>query len=160
MDLIAAGALAAVSIWMLVESLRLPIPGGLATAPGLLPFLTAASLLAMAGVLGANALVRRRTLAPGADRIELPDGFGKTMTLGAILLVYVLGLQFLPLERSLTVGPVRLVIGAFEAVTTVVLTAVLRIYWRQALWLCLALSLAWISLLSVVFRVVFRIQLP
>ena len=160
MDLIAAGVLAAISIWMIVESLRLAVPGGIATAPGLLPFLTSASLLVMASVLGFMALTRRRRIAPEANRIELPEGFGRTMTLGALLIAYVLGLQFLPIHQAATVGQVRLVLGAFEVATVVALTAVLRIYWRRALWRCLAVSIAWVAFLSVVFRAIFHVQLP
>ena len=160
MDLLAALIVAAISIWMVVESLRLPVPGAILTAPGLLPFLTAASLLIMAGLLGASALGRRRSVTPGARRLDLPADFGRSVGLGAILVVYVLGLQYLPVEMAFRVGPVRIAIGAFEVVTVIVVTAILRIYWKGALWACLAVALGWVAFLSVMFRIVFQTPLP
>jgi hypothetical protein len=160
MDLLAACVIAAIAMWVLVESLRLPLPGDLITAPGLLPFLTAGSLLVMSGLLAYSALQRRRTIVPGADRIELPSDFGRSMLLGALLIVYVAGLQFLPVAAAIEIGPLRLVIGNFEVVSVIVLTAVLRVFWGQALWKCLAITIVWITFLSLVFRLIFKIQLP
>jgi hypothetical protein len=162
MDLIAAGVLSAISIWLMVEALRLPTPGGVPTAPGLLPFLTAATLLAMALILAADALARRRRAAAAMapDGIELPPDFRRTMALGAILIVYVLALEFASIEVAFELLSQRFVIGAFEAVTVIVLTAILRIYWQAPLWACLAVGAGWIALLSVVFRLLFRVPLP
>ena len=160
MDLMAAGVIAVIALWMLAESLRLSVPGAITTAPGLLPFITSASLLIMAVILGANALVRRRVADAKSDRIELPADFRRTLFLGAILVVYLLGLQFLPVEAAITIASVRFVIGAFEVATLVVLTAILRFYWQAALWACFAVTFGWIALLSVMFRIVFQVPLP
>ncbi len=160
MDLLAACIVAAIAIWVLVESLRLPVPGDLITAPGLLPFLTAGSLLVMSGLLAFGALLRRRTMAPGTDRIEFPSDFARSMLLGGLLVIYVAGLQFLPVATAITIGALRLVIGSFEVVSIIVLTAVLWIFWRGPLWVCLAITFGWIAFLSLVFRLVFKIQLP
>jgi hypothetical protein len=92
MDLTAACIIAAIAVWFVVESLRLPVPSGIITAPGLLPFLTAASLLIMAGMLARAALRRRRNVEPGMDRFELPDDFRRSLLLGGILIVYVASL--------------------------------------------------------------------
>jgi hypothetical protein len=160
MDLLAAGVIAAIAIWMLVESLRLPVPGGMITAPGLLPFLTAGSLLIMGGLLATAALRRRRHAAPGADRIELPADFSRSMMLGAILTVYVAALEFLPIAAALPVGSTRLVIGSFEVASLVALATILRVFWRGAPWACVAISFGWVAFLSLVFRLIFEIQLP
>ncbi len=163
MDLISAGVLVAISGFFIVESLRLPMPGGLLTAPGLLPFLTAASLLVMALMLGANALTRRRAAAAGAaiaDGIDLPPDFRRSIGLGAVLIVYVAAMQFLPVEIVFHLAGLRFVIGAFEVASVVTLTAILRFFWQQPLWACLAVSLAWIAFLSIVFRMIFIVSLP
>jgi hypothetical protein len=160
MDLLAALVIGAISIWMVVESLRLPVPGAILTAPGLLPFLTAASLLIMAGLLAVSALGRRRTLVPGARQLELPTDFGRSVALGGILVVYVLGLQLLPVEAAFTLGRIRFVIGAFEVATVLIVTAILRIYWKGALWACLAIALGWVAFLSIAFRIIFQTPLP
>jgi hypothetical protein len=161
MDLIAAGVLAAIALWFMIEALRLPAPGGVTTAPGLLPFLTAASLMAMALILGADALARRRNgVAAAPDGIDLPPDFRRTMSLGAILAVYVFALQFAGIEVAFELISLRFVIGSFEVVTVVVLTAVLRIYWRAPLWQCLAVTFGWVAFLSIVFRMIFHVPLP
>ncbi len=160
MDLAAAALLAAIGIFVMVESLRLPMPGGLMTAPGLLPFLTAASLFVMALVLARLALVRRRMIDPSRDVFELPDDFRRSLGLGAIVVVYAAGLQFLPIHIMTTVGGLRLTVGAFEVVSIIVLTAILLLYWRRPLWACLSVAFVWIAFLNIVFRMVFGIPLP
>jgi len=163
MDLIAAAIIAAIGLWFLVESLRLPVPGGITTAPGLLPFLIATTLMLMALLLGADALTRRRNGIAGlpiADGLELPPDFRRSMGLGVILIVYVAALEFVSIEVGFTLFGLRFIIGAFEVVTVIVLTAILRIYWQAALWACLAVSLGWIAFLSIVFRFIFSQPLP
>jgi hypothetical protein len=159
MDLIAAAAVGAIAIWFTIASLLLPIPGGVLTAPGLLPFLTSASLLIMAALLAVAAL-RRWRIAPGAEPIELPAEFAKSMLLGALLVVYVAAMQYLPVGTAIRLGSLRLVIGKFEVASLIVLTTILRIYWRAPLWKCTAVTFGWIAFLSVAFRLVFEIQLP
>ncbi len=145
---------------MAVESLRLPVPGGIFTAPGLLPFLTSASLLVMALLLGSSALQRRRTMPRALDRFEIPDDFMRSLVLGGIVILYVLGLQVMPVDASFNVGPLHFVIGAFEAVSLIVITGLLRLYWRAPLWACLAVTVGWIAFLSIVFRMLFQTPLP
>lgn len=160
MDLTAACIVAAIAIWFVIESLRLPVPSGIITAPGLLPFLTAASLLIMAGMLAVAALRRRRETEPSADRFDLPADFSRSALLGGILVVYVAALQYLSVDAALTIGSIRLVIGSFEVATVIILTAILRIFWQQVLWMCLTVAFGWTVFLSLVFRLVFEQQLP
>jgi hypothetical protein len=160
MDLIAAGVTAVVAIWFVIASLMLPVPGGVVTAPGLLPFLTSGSLLIMAGLLAASALKRRRAMPAEADRFELPAEFYRSMLLGGFLVAYVLALQFLPVGTALRLGPVRWVIGNFEVASLVILTAILRIFWRAPLWKCAAVTFGWVVFLSATFRLIFEVRLP
>jgi hypothetical protein len=160
MDLIAAGVLAAISLWFMIEALRLPAPGGTTTAPGLLPFLTAASLMVMALILGADALTRRRNGVATAGAIDLPADWRRTAVLAAILAVYVLALEFAGIEVAFELFGSRIIIGSFEVTTAVVLTAILRIYWQAALWTCVAVAVGWVALLSLVFRLAFHVPLP
>ena len=160
MDMIASGIVAAIALIMAVNSLLLPVPGGIFSAPGLLPFLTSASLLIMAGVLGFNALSRRRTTPRELDHIELPSDFKRSLALGGIVILYVLGLQFVPVHTSFNIGSLHIVIGAFETVSVVVITGLLRFYWRGRLWACLTIAVFWIAFLSITFRIVFQTPLP
>lgn len=160
MDLAAAAALAAIAVWMMVESLRLPAPGGLMTAPGLLPFASAAGLLGMVAALAAMALRRRRLLGDRAGGFDLPEDFARSLGLAAIMVVYLLALQSLPPLWTGSVAGMRASIGSFEVASLVAVTAVLRIHWRRPLWVCLSVTFAWIAFLSIVFRLIFRIPLP
>jgi hypothetical protein len=161
MDLSAAIVIALIAIFMAAVSLRLPVPGGVIfTAPGLLPFLTAASLLVMALLLGASAITRRRIMPRALDRFEIPPDAMRSLTLGGIVVLYVLALQVVPFEASFNIGPLHFVIGAFEPVSVVFLTGLLRLYWRASLWVCLSIIAAWITFLSVVFRMLFQTPLP
>jgi heme A synthase len=160
MDLTAAGIIAAIGALIVIESLRLPVPGGIMTAPGLLPFLTAASLLIMALILGANAIKRRRTIDRTADCFEIPPDFIRSLSLGGIVVVYVAALQFIPIDTAIRIGPLRFAIGAFETVSMVAITGILRLYWQRPLWACLAVTFGWIAFLSIVFRMVFETPLP
>lgn len=160
MDLAAAGAIGAVALFMAIESLRLPVSGGVFTAPGLLPFLTAASLLVMSLLLGYSAMVRRRTTPRALDRFEIPEDFQRALVLGGIVILYVLGLEVVPVHVGFNVGPLRFIIGAFETVSLVVLTGLLKLYWRAPLWACFAVTVAWTAFLSIVFRMLFVTPLP
>jgi hypothetical protein len=161
MDITAAAVIAAIATFIAVQSLRLPQPGGIIfTAPGLLPFLTSASLLLMAGLLGYSALQRRRTTPRALDRFEIPTDALRSLTLGGIVALYVLALQFVPFRTGFHIGSMHFVIGAFEPVSVVFLTGLLRVYWRAPLWTCLSVIVVWIAFLSVVFRMLFQIPLP
>lgn len=161
MDITAAAVIAAIATFIAVQSLRLPQPGGIIfTAPGLLPFLTSASLLLMAGLLGYSALQRRRTTPRTLDRFEIPTDALRSLTLGGIVALYVLALQFVPFQMGFHIGSLHFVIGAFEPVSVVFLTSLLRVYWRAPLWTCLSVIVVWIAFLSVVFRMLFQIPLP
>ena len=160
MDLVAAAAIAAVAIFVVIASLELPMPARIFTAPGLLPFLTAASLLLMTLLLGYSAIVRRRTMPRALDRFEIPDDFKRTIVLGGIVILYVLGLQVVPVDASFNIGGLHFVIGAFETVSLIAITGLLKLYWRAPLWACFAVSLGWIAFLSIVFRMLFQTPLP
>jgi hypothetical protein len=160
MDLIAAGVIAVIANFVMIASLQLPVPGSVFTAPGLLPFLTAASLLVMALLLGYSAIQRRRTMPRVLDRFEIPDDFKRTLVLGGIVILYVLGLQVVPVDVSFNIGGLHFVIGAFETISLIAITGLLKLYWRAPLWACLAVTAGWIAFLSIVFRMLFQTPLP
>jgi Tripartite tricarboxylate transporter TctB family len=160
MDLIAAGVFAAIALWIGIESLRLSVPAEFFTAPGLLPFLTAGSLLIMAILLAASAIRRRRAGVAEGPAIELPADFRRSMVLGGILVVYIAALQYLPVAYAFPLGPFHMRIGNFEVATVLVLTAILFVFWRPVLWIGLAIAFGWTTFLSLVFRLIFELRLP
>jgi hypothetical protein len=84
----------------------------------------------------------------------------RSMTLGGIVVLYVLAMQFVPVRASFNLGSLHLVVGSFEAVSLVAVTSLLRLYWRAPLWACLGVTVVWIAFLSIVFRILFQTPLP
>ncbi len=84
----------------------------------------------------------------------------RSLTLGGLVILYVLALQFVPIKTSVTIGSLRFVIGAFETVSVVAITGLLRLYWRARLWACLTVAVFWIAFLSITFRMIFQTPLP
>lgn len=166
LDLIATGFLVILAIIVMVASLSLPIPGDLRTAPGLLPFLTALSLLLMALVLGATALKRRKkaagSAATPADDIGVNGDVSLTGTLrlAGIVGIYILSLQLLAFQRDFAIGDSFFSISAFEPVTIIALATIIHVYWRGSLWVTTLVSILWTIILSLVFQKAFNLPLP
>ena len=158
-DLVAAAVLALLSLWVMIESVRLDNPGSLPTAPGLLPFLTAASLCAMAAYLASMAIRRHRNRIATVLLDEKPDHL-RTLVLVGFIGAYLICIQLVNFDYTFLLGGMRLGYGAFEILTTIALTTILSVFWRQALWACLAVSIVWVTLLAGAFRYVFTIPLP
>lgn len=161
LDLIAALALIILSIVVMVASFALPAPGGVLTAPGLLPFLTAASLFLMALMLGVTALQRRAA----GESSEVYNNRQSTEDRGALLLavsiaVYIGALQFLAFQYNTVIAGVHYTISAFEPVTIVAIATIIQTVWRGPLWITTCVSIGWTMLLSIVFQKVFQIPLP
>lgn len=159
MDLMASGALIMLSVWIMIESVRLDMPGGLATAPGLLPFLTAGSLCAMAIGLAVMAEKRRREGAETAPSEEIAD-LRRTLVLVAIIGTYLVALSVASFDYTVQLGSWRLGYGAFEILTIIMLTTILLLYWRKPIAQCLTVAVVWSTLLAAAFRYVFTIPLP
>jgi len=161
LDLIATAFLLALSGLVIVASWRLPIPGGLATAPGLLPFLTAASLAIMAVLLGISAIVRHREgarLWDAGARDSSQDG--RTFILVAAVAVYIGGLHVLAFQYYFNIGTIPMVLSAFEPVTIIALASIIHLFWRGPLWITALISVGWTLTLSLVFQKMFNIPLP
>ena len=145
----------------MVASLTLPVPGTLLTAPGLLPFLTAASLLVMAVMLGLSALGRRRAgvMADPADA-RSRDVDRRTLLLAATVAIYIGALQVLAFQAFFSIAGIPLVLSAFEPVTVLALATIMHLSWRGPLWITVAISISWTLTLSLVFQKMFQIPLP
>jgi len=158
-DLLASAVLILLSIWIMFESVRLEMPGDWPTAPGLLPFFTAATLCLMALGLAWLAIKRQRAgdVVAAAQEETVP---GRALLLMALVGAYILSLQFVSFEYSATVAGFRLSYGSFEVLTIVAVTAILLIFWQPRIWPCLVVSAVWVTALAAVFRYVFVLPLP
>jgi len=161
LDLIAAAFLVALAVAVMIGSARLAMPGDILTAPGLLPFVVAAALLVMALGLGATALARRRAgiripVLEGRDIATDLKSIGLALTVAA----YIAALQFLAFRHDIVVGGVRHTLTAFEPVTIIALTVIIKASWRGPLWIALVIAVGWTLTLALVFAHVFNIPLP
>ena len=161
LDLVAGLFLLAIGVWFAAMAISLSVPGRPPTAPGLLPFLTAASLAAMALVLGFSALRQLRTAAPLGLTLAL---FGvesrRRILLAFTIIVYVAALDVLSFETYLHIADYPVPLGSFEPVTVVALTTMLRLFWTPRLAHCVLVAVVWTAMLSVMFRGVFNIPMP
>lgn len=161
LDIIAAGFLVVTAIVVMVASLRLPVPGSVFTAPGMLPFIAAASLLAMAIVLGHSALKRRREGAGASEPLFGPmEERMRMLVLTACVGVYILALQFLAFQVYFDIAGVPFVLSAFQPVTIVALAVIMHIFWRGPLWIKVAIAVGWTLALTLTFQKLFDIPLP
>lgn len=161
LDLVAGLFLLAIGIWFAAMSVALPVPGGVFSAPGLLPFLTAASLGVMAIILAFSG-VRGLRLSPRLDLVRtLFDLESQRRTLLVLtVIVYVAALDALSFEHYVTFGGLSVPVGSFEPVTIVALTAMLRLFWTPRLAHCVLVSVIWTIVLGFTFRGVFKIPMP
>jgi len=160
LDLIAAGFLVLLSIVVMVASWSLPVPGDLLTAPGLLPFLTAFSLLLMALVLAVTAVKRRNNDASDNRNSTETVATAKTLLLAAMVAIYILSLQYLAFQKDFSVGGIFFSFSAFEPVTIVALAAIIHIHWRGRFWITTLVSMLWTLVLSLIFQKAFNLPLP
>ena len=167
LDLIAAGFLVILTIIVMIASWSLPVPGDLLTAPGLLPFLTALSLLFMALILAVTALKRKSINSELSNTSGITNSLEneavptvKTMLLAAIVGFYILSLQLLAFQRDFSIGDTFFSISAFEPVTIIALAAIIHIYWGGRLWITTIVSVLWTLALSLIFQKAFNLPLP
>lgn len=161
LDLTASAFLLVLSAVVLVASIRLPVPGDLLTAPGLLPVLTAASLAGMALMLGFSALGRHRAgVVMDPDETRDPQSDRRTLMLVSAVFIQIVALQSLAFQYYFTISDVNFVLSAFEPVTIIALTAIIHASWRGPLWITVLISTLWTLGLSLVFQKLFQIPLP
>ncbi len=160
LDLIASVFLVALSIVIMAASMALPVPGDWTTAPGLLPFLVAASLLLMALGLAATAIKRRQGSSGGTLQTRDRETDRRTLQLAAAVAIYIAALQVMAFRYDVVIAGFRHTISAFEPVTIIALVAIIQLAWRGPLWITTTIAIGWTLTLSLVFQHIFVIPLP
>lgn len=165
-DLAASAVIAAFALLVMIVALRMPNPGTLFTAPGLLPFLTGLALLIMAAGLGIRSMgaggVKALLQGPG----QVVRGYfedienWRTLLLIGIIIVYVIVTQQIAFDLRFPTKFFVFNFSSYELISIITLTLVLRIFWRATLVRCLLVSACWIIALASVFRYGFHILLP
>jgi len=165
-NLIAAIIIGAVAVLAMALAVQLEVPGRLVAAPGLLPFIVGLTLLCMAVALGVLA-VRD---GGATDILGGFSGLGewlrdeerqRTLLLLAIIVVYIVLVDFVPFEWRLPLGVFEFRFSGYELFSILSLTLILRIFWgRPVVPHCLAVSVGVVMALASVFRYGFRLLLP
>lgn len=165
-DLGAAVVIGALAIAAMVLSVRLEVPTSIYTAPGLFPFLTGLSLLAMAIGLGAGALRRggaqnffAATIAAARTYLARQDS-QRTLLLMAVMTAYVLICGAVSFDLRLPTSFFVFQFSSWEAVSIPILVGVLRFFWRGPWWKCALYGALMVFALAAIFRYAFHILLP
>ena len=165
-DLASAVVIGAFALTVMVMSLRLDVPGDLYTAPGMLPFLISATLLIMAVALGAKAVSRGGAAdaiagsARAARRYVTDDEGRRTIMLVGIVILYVLLVAFITFELRIPAFLFDLELTSYEVISVVMISWILRIFWRASVMRCFVVSLITIEALASIFRYGFGIIMP
>lgn len=168
-DLASALVIGLLAVVTMIASLRLDMPGSIYTAPGILPFITAGGLLAMALILGARAVRSGATLDRGgliggpvrsAARCWSRAEDRRTLMLATIVTLYVLLVAFIRFDIRIPTPLFEIQITSYEVISIIVVTWILRLFWRARLSSALLVTLTTVEALASIFRYGFGILMP
>jgi hypothetical protein len=161
-DLIAAVIIGAVAIVAMILALGLPVQDSFLSAPGLLPFLVGASLLAMSVFLAVRA-VRQGAVADEENKPAFALSSSETIAVPFLIgtiAIYIVALDLITFDLNLPTPFFVFQFSSYELLSIIMLLVLLKVFWRAAFWKCLAVSAVWVTVLAAVFRYGFQILLP
>ncbi|NNC63976.1 MAG: hypothetical protein HKN84_04250 [Gammaproteobacteria bacterium] len=163
-DLTSAILVAVFAVAVIAGSLQLEVPDTRFTAPGLLPFITGLALLGMSIVLAVRA-VRAGALthigAKFSDVVRVYFGSGeerRAWLLGSLVLGYVVLVAHLSVELPLPF--VAYALSAYELISILVITLILKLFWQATVLRCFLVSLFVVEALALAFRFGFNMIMP
>lgn len=165
-DLVSAIVIAVFAAAIMVLSVGLERPDRLYTAPGLLPFAVALALLIMAGALGWRAVrdgAARGFFAGVAASVRdrgVSEEDWRAALLAGLVLAYVLLVAVVSFELRFATQTFEFVFSGYELVSILVITTVLRAFWRAELLRCFLVAVINVELLAWSFRYGFNILMP
>lgn len=169
-DLGAALVIAIFAALTVVFSIRLDVPGSISTAPGLFPVIIGSTLFFMAAVLGWRAIRAGATLGAFGglmrrweNAIRALGSTGesaRTALLMALVTAYVLLVGLINFEFSLPLGFFTARISSYEVISVIMVTWILRLFWRAHPARCLIVALVSVEILASIFRYGFGIPMP
>jgi len=162
----AAVVIAVIAILAMFLALQLDSPDTVFTAPGLLPFVTGASLLVMAIYLGYLAI--RDGGAEnyaGRMRTAIAVYFGDTenrrgLLLMAIIVIYITLVGLIDFDLRLPTAIFTFQLSSYEVISVPAIALILWIFWRGPVWKCVVISLVTVEVLAWIFRYAFYILMP
>ena len=165
-DLGSALVIALIAVAVAIMSVRLDVPGSAFTAPGLLPLVTSLSLFLMAVVLGVKAVRAGGSAgfvgaAISATQRYLGDAEGRrALLLIGIVVAYVVVVGQISFNWRIPTPFFVFQISSYEVVSFVVVTTVMKLFWRAPLWRCVLISFLTVEILAAIFRYGFGIIMP
>lgn len=161
-DLIASLVMGTVSVIAMIVALGMPVQDTVFSAPGLLPFIVGASLLAMSIGLGVRAIRNgaiQNVEAKPAFELSSNETIAVPFLIGVIA-IYVVALDLFTFDLDLPTEFFLFRFSSYELISTITLLVLLKVFWRAALWKCLLISAVWVAFLASIFRYGFQILLP
>ena len=168
-DLASAVIIAVVAVLVMVFSLRLDVPGSFYTAPGLLPFITGFTLLLMALTLGVRAIRAGAKIKPTGllgGSAMMTRGFWsdeqnrRRPILTVLVITYVLLVAFINFDLRVPTPLFEFQISSYEVISVIMVTWLLRMFWKASLLRCFVTALITVEALAAVFRYGFGILMP
>ena len=156
----------AVAVAAIIMSIWLDVPGSAYTAPGLLPCVIGFTLLVMAIALGLSAV-----RAGGADDLlggslraaqtyfSHEEG-RRALVLIALVVLYVLLVALIDFDLTFPTPVLLLEVSSFEVISILMVSGILRLFWRAPLLRCLGVALVTVLVLAAIFRYGFGIVMP
>jgi hypothetical protein len=165
-DLVAACIIAAFALIAMLLAWQMPDPGRTGfTHPGLLPFVTGLSLLAMAIGLAVRALGEggatnlKSVISRPADPAEQEYRW-RSVVLIALVIVLVIAIDVVTFRIRIPIAGFEFRLSSFECVAIPMVTLIMKIYWRGSWLRCLAVATVVTFLLATAFRYGFKIPMP
>jgi hypothetical protein len=165
-DLIGATIIGALAVAAMALSLGLENPERVLTAPGLLPFITGLALLLMAIALGLQAVrggaARGFFAALGAAARSVWSSAEdrRAALLGGLVFAYVFVVAQLGFELRVSTPIFDFLVTGFELISIVVITAILKLFWRASVLRCVVVAVVAVETLALSFRYGFNLIMP
>ena len=165
-DLAASIVIAVLGVAAIIAAFQWKVPATIFTAPAVLPVIVGLSLIGMAFGLGVRAvrMGAMKTFALGPRqwlRGYMEDEENpRTFLLFGIVFIYVLLVINLGFELSYKTSFFTFRFTSYEFFSGVILTWILKVFWRASLGRCLLVAFAWSIILAATFRYGFSILLP
>ena len=165
-DLVAACVVTALAIAAMVFAWQMPDPGrSVFTHPGMLPFITGLSLLAMAIGLAVRALREgggtnlRSVIAKSTDP-EDQEYVRRSWVLIGLVIALVVAIDVVSFRIRIPIGGFEFKLSSFECVSIPIVTVIFRFFWGKSWLRCLLAATVAAMLLAAAFRWGFKIPMP
>jgi hypothetical protein len=166
-DFIACIVVGLFGIVSMFTAIKLGSPGNLLTAPGLLPFITGASLILMAIGLfiktkshhGMEKMLRSNNIKGMREYFSNSES-RRTLMLMTIIGLYVIVLGQMDLDMRFKTSFYTFRLSGFELISIPVIYFILRYFWRSTVLNCFLVAAGVVISLAIIFRDGFQILLP